>query len=289
VTSVSVVIAARDEPTLPRTVESICLELPADGEIVIVDDQSRDPSIPEKAGRVDPRVRVKRSESRVGVARARNLGAKLATGNFLVIADAHVRVATGWTKLLEALADPAVGAVGPTLVEGTSTSTGRGLRFCDVEMNTEWMEERGHVPYRVPLLPGFFLATRRQIFVDISGFDAGLVAYGMEDVEICMHLVTLGYDCLLVPNVEVVHDPPRGARSECRFDWASVLRNILRIGHVHFGARRLEELHDALRSHTLFSSALAAVHADDSERRRMAIQTARRFDDDWFFAFCGLA
>jgi hypothetical protein len=102
-----------------------------------------------------------------------------------------------------------------------------------------------------------------------------------------MHLVTLGYACLVVPEIEVVHAPVV-AEPDYHLEWASALQNILRFGHVHLGERRLHALHDAYREHDAFARALAAVHAGDAERRRIAVQSARRHDDDWFFGLCGL-
>ena len=283
----SVVIAARDEPLLAETVASVLDELPPNGEIVVVDDSSRNGSAAEVAS-LDPRVRVHRPPRRLGVAGARNLGARIARRDVLVFADAHVRPRPGWRALVRELADPTVGATGPTLVDGSTGSTGRGLRLCDAATRTAWLEDRGLAPYAVPLLPGFFVVMRRQVFVSIGGFDAGLVGWGVDDIELSMHLATLGYRCVVVPQVEVVHAPADGVTPDYHLEWEPLLRNILRLGGVHFGDARLKELHDAYRADNAFEPALAAVAAGDVARRREAVQRARRFDDDWFFRWCGV-
>jgi hypothetical protein len=139
----------------------------------------------------------------------------------------------------------------------------------------------------VPLLPGFFLAIRRQVFVNVGGFDSGRVGWGIEDIEFSMNLGTLGYWCLLVPEVEVVHAPV--GIPDYHHDWAPALQNILRLGHVQFSRQRIKELHDMLTAYEGFDPALRAVAASDADRRRAAVQRARRFDDDWFFALSGIS
>jgi glycosyltransferase involved in cell wall biosynthesis len=284
-TSVSVVIATRDEPRLEKTVEGFLRELPDKGEVIVVDDASRSEAT-VSAVAVDQRVRMHRSSTRLGVARARNTGARLAVGDLLVFADAHVDVRPGWLSLLDHLNDPGVGAAGPTLVDGPSLILCRGERLVDLTLNTEWLEMRGDLPYVVPLLPGFFLAARRQVFVNVGGFDSGMVGWGIEDIEFSMHLGTLGYRCMLVPEVEVVHAPV--STPDYHDEWAPALQNILRLGHVHFSHRRIKELHDGLKGYEAFDQALRAVAASNVDRRRAAVQRARRFDDDWFFALSGV-
>ncbi len=280
----SVVIPARNEPTLPDTIGCICAELPSDGEVLVVDDHS-DVPLDGEIARLDRRVRVYRPRTRVGVAVARNIGARRTTGDVLVFADAHVRPRAGWLGLVDLIDDPKVGATGPALVDGQSGARGEGLRFVDAATNTEWLEPRGRLPHPVPLLPGFFIAMRRQTFADVGGFDSGMVGYGVEDIELCLHLVMLGYDCLLVPELEVEHAPVPGV-PEYQLDWESGLHNILRLGVVHFGTRRVDELFSAYRDYETFHSARAAVAAGGAEQRRRAVQAVRRFDDDWFFELC---
>ena len=115
--SVSIIIATRDEPRLEQTVQGFLRELPNDGEVVVVDDASRSEAT-VAAVAVDPRVRVHRSPTRQGVARGRKSGARLAVGDLLVFADAHMAVGPRWLALLDQLDDPGVGQ----LVRRSSTA-----------------------------------------------------------------------------------------------------------------------------------------------------------------------
>jgi GT2 family glycosyltransferase len=155
-----------------------------------------------------------------------------------------------------------------------------------VATNLEWLPLCGRDPYPIPLLPGFFLATRRSTFVTVGGFDAGLVGYGMDDVEFSVRLWSLGWECLLVPAVEVGHLSTRATLPAYQLEWATNLHNILRFGVVHYGARRLRELFDHYRWHAAFAESRAAVLRSDALARRRQLRAVRARDDDWFFAFC---
>jgi GT2 family glycosyltransferase len=288
VTGLSVVIASRDEGDyLARSVASLCRGLAPGDELVVVDDASSDGST-QGIERLDPRVRVHRCEERLGVARARNLGARLSRGDVLLFADAHIDPTGAWrAELLAPLARRGVAAVAPTLCElECRESRGYGLNLVDVATCLEWLSLRGPEPYPIPLLPGFFVATRRSTFVTVGGFDAGLIGWGMDDVEFSVRLWSLGWECLLVPIVEVGHLSTRSSPPAYQLEWATNLHNILRFGVVHYGARRLGELFDYYRWHDAFAEARAAVLRSDAVTRRRALHTVRARDDDWFFAFC---
>jgi GT2 family glycosyltransferase len=289
VTGLSVVIASRDEGDyLARSVESLCRSLRPDDEVVVVDDASGDGSA-DGLDRVDPRVRVRRCDQRIGVARARNLGARLSRGDVLLFADAHIEVAGQWRdELLAPLVRRNVAAVAPSLFElEHRDARGYGLRLSDVATNLEWLPPpQGRDPYPVPLLPGFFVATRRSTFVTVGGFDPGLVGYGMDDVEFSLRLWSLGWSCVLVPAVEVGHLSKWFCPPVHHGEWDTTLHNILRVGVVHYGADRLRALFGYYAYHGAFGSIRAAVLRSDAVARRRRMRAVRARDDDWFFAFC---
>jgi GT2 family glycosyltransferase len=280
--AVSVIIASRNEGSrLAATVRNICRGIPANGQVVVVDDASADGSA-ATVHRLDPRIVVCRPPRRLGVARARNLGARLAAGEVLIFCDAHVCTPDAWlTPLCDALEQPGVGAVGPVLVDGENPAfKGYGLAFADLGTNLVWLEGKAEEPYPVPLLPGFFLAVRRTMFERVGGFDAGMRGWGMEDNEFSLHLWTRGLSCLLVPSVEVVHN-----RTEPDYhnEWTSGLHNILQLGITHFTGPRLRGMLAHYTDDPAFPSALAAVLDGGALRRRQHLRGERCRDDAWYF------
>jgi GT2 family glycosyltransferase len=286
-TPLSVVIASRNEgERLAGTVGALLDDLPPDGEIVVVDDASSDGSA-DRVALADRRVRVHRCAVRHGAAGARNLGARLARGGVLLFCDAHVEPRTAWSgTLLAALDDPRVGAVGVTLENWDGAGLGYGLRLVDVSTDVEWLDRRGRRPYRVPLLGGFFLAARRAVLRRVGGFDQGMRGWGIEDIELCVRLWSLGWDCVLLPDVVVRHYDKHDDRPDYQLDWAQGLTNIIRFGAIHYGAPRWDRLLERYAGDPALPRAVTSA-AGAADRRRI-MHAVRARGDDEFFALCGI-
>ena len=276
---ISAVVVSHDEgPWLGRTVAGLLAG--GDGEVVVVDDGSTDGSAEGLDG---GRVRVIRPEGRLGIARARNLGASWARGDVLVFSDAHVDAPPGFAGPLAAALDrPGVGAVGPAIADvDRPEARAYGFRWADATLTPEWLAWPGPDPAPVPMLGGGFLALRREVFREVGGFDPGLILFGAEDAELGLRLWTLGYECLVVPAVEVAHQFRR--HHHYAVPWQAVLHNLLRVAVVHFGPGRTERLVARVAGHPAFPAALARLAEGDAWTRRREVRAARRRDDDWFF------
>jgi GT2 family glycosyltransferase len=281
--SVSAVIPSRDEGgNLRRTVHALLATMPRDCEIVIVDDGSVDGSA-DFAGAAYPAVRVVRLERSVGPAAARHAGAEEAAGELLLFADAHVIPQRGWFEAFsDALADDAVGAVGPAMADSDKPRLcGFGATWRLPPLDLHWLPFRSREPQEVPLLGGAFLAMRREVYSACGGFDDGLIGWGGSDSELCARLWMQGYSCLVVPTVAVAHRFRREATYPV--DPALVVHNFLRIGLVHLGADRLRRVVDHYRAQPGADRALALLAAGDTYARRAAVRATRRHDDEWFF------
>ena len=136
------------------------------------------------------------------------------------------------------------------------------------------------------MLGAGFFAMRREVFAASGGFDPGLVLWGMEDAELSLRLWTLGYECRLVPAVEVEH-LFRPAHPY-RLDWETLFHNMLRVAVVHFSAERTRRLVSTLTTNSAFSGAFARLADSDTWTRRAAVREARRHDDEWFFRRFGM-
>jgi GT2 family glycosyltransferase len=279
--SLSVVIISRNEGAqLQATVRRVLRTVPRERrELIVVDDGSTDGSCGFLRRHRD--VRVLRSEG-IGVAKARNLGASHATGEVIVFCDAHMRVPPGWYReLVVPLESGGVGAVSPGIYSLTEPSR-RGFGL----YRARWKPLPGRKPSRVPILPGCFLAMRRDVFEATGGFDPGMRQLGGNDNELSLRLWLLGYELLVVPSVEVGHL----FRTRIPFDatWAAVVHNRLRTAFVHFRQERIERVVDALRAYEAFPSGLAMTAGGDMFARRAALHARRQRSDDWFFDSFGL-
>ena len=284
-TSLSVIIISLNEgESLRRTVDNLRDTQPQQTEIIVVDDGSTDGSV---SFLIDgyPGVTLLRPAERLGVARARNFGARHAKGDVLVFSDAHVLTPEGWSgPLLDLLARPETGAVAPAIgmmQSAAAESTGYGQKWCDASLAVAWLGRQSDEPYPVPLLCGCFLALRRDVFTEIGGFDSGMVLWGAEDSELSIRLWTLGYECWVAPEVNVQH----AFRAQFPYEvkWEPVLHNRLRLASTHFGPRRLLRVVDRLKQYDEFAAASVRLLTGDLAARTSALRSARRYDDDWFF------
>lgn len=277
---ISVVIPALNEAaTLRPTVEQLQATLPDRSEIVVVDDGSTDGGADFLTDQSD--VRLLRT-NRLGASAARNWGAAHTTGEILVFADAHINLSAGWWQpLLAALEHPNVGAVGPAIsVMGKPQSRGYGYRFKDANLDVEWLGKQQHTPYPVPLLCGCFLVMRRLTFDLVGGFDSQMIRWGTEDSELNLRLWLLGYDLLLVPQVEVAHLFRK--KHPYAIDWQSVIYNMLRLTFTHFSPDRITRVIDSLKQYRDFAAALALSMESDLWTRRATLSAQRVRTDDWF-------
>lgn len=276
------VIPAHNEGDhLERTVRAFQRTLPASSEIVVVDDGSSDGSAGFIGGG-DDRLRLIRTE-RIGAARARNHGARLACGAVLIFADAHLDLPPGWhAPLLEALDDRRVGAAGPAIsVLGQPERIGFGMRVTGPNLGVAWLEARGRSPYPVPILGGAFLAMRREVFQESGGFDPGLIRWGGNDLELSLRLWLLGYELRVVPQAEVAH--LFRTRHPYPVGWTAVLHNLLRVAFVHFNPERIKRVLAVFQPHRDLAAAVAMNVESDVWSRRAALSGQRRRDDNWFF------
>lgn len=281
-TRVSVVIISLNEgEALRQTVENMQATLPPGSDIIVVDDGSTDGSTDFLQREA---VTLLRPAERLGVAGARNFGARHAQGDILVFSDAHVIAPPGWREALMALLDrPGVGAASPAIgMTQPARAMGYGQRWSDASLGVEWLGRQGSEPYAVPLLCGCFLAMRRDLFAAIDGFDSGMVLWGAEDSELSIRLWTLGHECWVVPEVEVLH--AFRAKFPYEVKWGPVLHNRLRLASVHFGPQRLAAVLQRLKQYDEFAEAGARLLGGDLGARCARMRAGRRFDDDWFFA-----
>jgi glycosyltransferase involved in cell wall biosynthesis len=287
---VSFIIPCLNEgDNLRKTIQSLEGATDGDYEIIVVDNGSTDGSsdfIEREDG--NSRIRLFKTPNRLGVARARNFGAAHAEGDILVFVDAHVFFPPGWViPLVEALGQGIVGVVAPgTNVWGNPHVKGFGMRWRNARLDVEWLSRKSPQPYPVPMVPGGCVAFRRSFFQEIGGFDAGMVNYGSEDLEICLRTWLLGYQVVVVPQVEVSH--VFRSRFPYAVNWTDVVHNKLRTVYAHFNSGRSDRVIAALRSLPGFGPAFSRVKGGDVWDRRRALELRRKYDDNWFFDKFGL-
>jgi GT2 family glycosyltransferase len=221
-------------------------------ETIVVDNASADAS-PEMVASEFPQARLIRNARNLGFARANNQAAKASTAPILLMLNNDTVMRPGaMQKLVEFLrTHPDVVAVGPKMVnaDGHPQTSGRNLPNLPAVLHslhvTKWMgfSRRSYRHYRkterdpdcegaIPQLDAACLAIRRSAFDHCGGFDEAF-EFGVEDVDLCVRLASLGIIYYL-PNAEIQHLGRVSSRAN---------RNIVNRGYFCGWARYLRKHH----------------------------------------------
>lgn len=197
--SISVVIPAYNGGhNLDECLDAVDRLVVSPGEVVVVDDGSTDGSIERAAARG---VRILRTPGRLGPAAARNIGASAATGEIVLFLDADVCVhADAIDRVATALADPDVDAVIGSYDDDPSSpdflSQYKNLMHCFVhqtarsEASTFWSGCG---------------AIRREVFLELSGFDDNYGRPAIEDIELGYRMRQAGRRIVLDRDLRARH------------------------------------------------------------------------------------
>jgi GT2 family glycosyltransferase len=186
------------EATLEECLTKLGQSTFEDFEVVIVDDGCTDRSR-DIMGRFP--VRVIPSSGRVGPAAARNLGAQVATGEFLFFIDSDVMVRPDTLGLLAE-------GFERTGIDGFCGVQAAEMRYRDLAsqyknlwMRWTYLRQTGDVP----LFYTTAAAIRRDTFLRVGGFDTGYATPNVEDTAFGQKLKRLGARVRIDPRLEVEH------------------------------------------------------------------------------------
>jgi GT2 family glycosyltransferase len=286
---VSIVIPAYNEGDWVRkTIDALAAS--TDGQIVeilLVDDGSTDDScrgLPMDAASVH--LQVLRTK-RLGSARARNHGARYASGAILVFMDAHVIPDAGWLEAItDLLDDPMVGLAGlPVRDMEQPRSIGYAYTFTDENLSAGWIHRTERDPFEAPCIIGCCFGVRRDVFEDLGGFDPGHVRWGVEDLELSLRSWFFGYRCMVNPVVQVAHFFKHNKPRNFSISWEDYDVNLLRCVFTYFNDGRRKAVLSAIRERENFNRSMARLMADRTFwERRTALQARFIHDEEWFFS-----
>jgi GT2 family glycosyltransferase len=260
----------RDQTTYPKY------------EIIVVDDGSTDGSCDRY--RDSPGVVRVVDGGGVGISRARNLGEEHAEGIFVVFLDAHCRVSANWLDLFAAaLHKRDVAIVGPAFTRLEEPDPkGCGMTWLNHKLEKTWfIPEDTDKPYEVPITPGGCQAFRRKTFRSLGRFDEGFTQFGFQDVEICLRAWLLGFRVMVNPAAIVAHYFRESRNYEV--EDIGIVYNYLRLIHTHFAPSRVRRCLRELGPYPNLERAMDYLYKSDVFKLRTKLESARVFDDQWFF------
>lgn len=229
----SVIIPFRDEPRLLRAcIESIDATRGSTPlEYLLIDNGSLQPetaTLMERLGDRDD-VRILRDERPFNWAQLNNAAAGVASGDILIFLNNDIEARTGgWVDTLCTQAQQSdVGAVGARLLYpdnrlqhcGVVVGLGgaAGHLFVGLEYDRSGYLNMATTTRECAAVTGACLATRRQVFTDLNGFDESL-GIDLNDIDYCMRVQVAGLRVVYEAAAELTHyeSPSRGTAGDVR-------------------------------------------------------------------------
>jgi N-acetylglucosaminyl-diphospho-decaprenol L-rhamnosyltransferase len=170
----------------------------ADLEIVVVDNASTDGSL-EEASRQFPDLVVVASETNEGFPAGANRGAEKASGDVIVFLNPDVVMDPGCLAAMTAALRSGLAITGPALWVEAAGRLEYGLVTDWVGFPLELTE-----PQEPLFVPGCALATHRETFDHLGGFDARYFAFG-EDLDFCWRALVAGGEVGIAPGARAIH------------------------------------------------------------------------------------
>eukprot|EP00043_Microstomoeca_roanoka_P018675 m.202132 g.202132 ORF g.202132 m.202132 type:complete len:1343 (+) comp16872_c5_seq2:1-4029(+) len=211
--------------TLMRTVWSVLDRTPPHllHEIVLVDDASDAEWLQEKLqleveNNLPDKVRLVRSDKRLGLIRARVLGAEAASGKYLVFLDSHCEANLGWLEpLLEWMVVDKTRVVCPTIdrIDARTmdyfggASQSRGTFHWTLDFTWEYaVREPGQTStdaIKSPTMAGGLFGINREYFYELGTYDMGMDGWGGENLEMSFRIWQCGGSLHIIPCSRVGH------------------------------------------------------------------------------------
>jgi GT2 family glycosyltransferase len=191
---------------------------------VVVDSGSFD-ECGEMLRREFPAVRFVQSRTNVGFATANNLGAASSCGRVLLFLNPDTEVVgDALNSLIKALQRlPDAGLVGARLLNADHSLQTTCIQSYPTVLNQvldwEWLRrifprsplwgmkslfDETQNPSPVEVISGACIMIKRPVFQCVSGFDERFFMYS-EDLDLCYRVRQAGFDCLFVPDAQIVH------------------------------------------------------------------------------------
>ena len=171
----------------------------------------------------------------VGFAPANNVGLGYARGTFIAYLNSDVFPGTqNWLEQLSCrlIEDPKLGAIGPLLLFEDGSVQHRGMFFERLPEYGDWyfcqhldkgLRHSGDASVeRFLSITGACMVMRRELALQVGGFDETYVIGDFEDSDLCLKLIALGYECAVDPDVRLYH-LERKSQSSAALTWRSNL------------------------------------------------------------------
>jgi len=181
-------------------------------EVIMVDNASTDGSV-EYVKRDFPWVKIIQNERNLGFAEGNNIGAKHASGDYIVFLNNDAEVHSRWLEELVRIAnsDPSVGICGCKVLDLDQKNVIRNVGITLDKYGFPY-DRAGGKKNNIQhdfitdafVISGVAFLIRREIWKRTGGFDSALFIY-VEELDLCWRTLLLGYRIVVNPFSVVYH------------------------------------------------------------------------------------
>lgn len=197
-----------------KSVQAATLNI--DAEIIVVDNDSKDGSC-QMVKELFPEVLLIENKENLGFSKGNNIGISKAKGEYLCILNPDTVVGEDtYENLLKFAEDKEkLGVVGCKLINGVGEFLPESKRNVPV-LKAAFRKLFGDSKYyyamhllendigKVDILVGAFMFVKRELYIEIGGFDENYFMYG-EDIDLSYSLLKAGYHNYYVGTISVIH------------------------------------------------------------------------------------
>ena len=289
--TISVVIPCWDDDlsTVEQTIESLhdtCAR-PDHLDAIVVDDCRAKDASSDLARRVrrNGHTSLVRPNDPLGIPAARNLGARAAKGDLLLMTDAQVRFSREWDEVLRAAWRP-LRVICGVVTDATTGSARGGLTLRRASMGVSW-NIATVVSAPVQVAPAAATAIDTRLFFYLGGYDERLPMFGSSEPEFSVRAWLRGAEVHLEPALVLEHQfatEENLARRAARHA-LQVLRNRLRFAQLYLSGDEVDlvvaHLRDAV-DRDLVDEAFASLQRDEIDARRAWLRSTETMTfDGW--------
>jgi len=187
-----------------------------DAEIIVIDNNSSDDSCSMVEELFKDIILIKNREN-IGFAKANNQAVKQARGNYICILNPDTVVAEDTFAKLLNYADSLtnMGSIGCRLIDGTGTylpESKRNIPLIKIALQKlRGNDKRYYANHlaedavgKIDVLVGAFMLIKREVFLEIDGFDEDYFMYG-EDIDLSYRLLNVGYQNYYFGQTTIIH------------------------------------------------------------------------------------
>ena len=189
-------------------------------EIIVVDDASQDKT--KELVKKFPVELIELSQN-LGAGKARNQGAKKATGEILVFLDADVYLEPGALAMIEQFFEKNPSASG---LVGNYTQLPADKNFCSVYHNLFTVYHHQLSESQIKWFWGAMSAIRKEVFEQVGGFPENFPGASAEDIELGFRITKAGYKIFYLPELKGVHAHYFTLRSMLSNDWRKAVLGL---------------------------------------------------------------